>query len=117
MPSHLRNSRDLSGEQRQRNVEAGLSNLAGQRTVQHAEGKPSISRPGADEGLRTKHRSDSNGSQLPSNFSSFKVGDVNTSSLAVALFDCAANRSVVDGESRSNYRPVDYPSVEPSSNH
>ncbi|POW21836.1 hypothetical protein PSHT_01985 [Puccinia striiformis] len=110
MPSHLRNGRDLSGKQRQRNVKAGLSNIAGQRTVQRAEGKPSFSQPGADERPRTEHRSNSDGIQLPSHFSSAKVRHVNASSVAGGLL----NR-VVDGEPTSNYRRGDHLSVEPSS--
>ncbi|POW19193.1 hypothetical protein PSHT_04937 [Puccinia striiformis] len=67
-------------------------------------------RPGADERPRTKHRSNSDGSQLPSHFSSAKVGHVNASSIPGR----SLNRAV-DGEPRSNYRPGDHPPVEPTS--
>ncbi|KAI9629112.1 hypothetical protein H4Q26_018317 [Puccinia striiformis f. sp. tritici PST-130] len=77
MPSHLRNGRDLSGEQRRRDVEAGLSNIAGQRAVQRAQGKPSVPRTDANDQARNECRSNSDGGQLQGHVSCVKVGDVN----------------------------------------
>ncbi|KAI9623191.1 hypothetical protein H4Q26_014687 [Puccinia striiformis f. sp. tritici PST-130] len=114
MPSHLRNGRDLSGEQRRRDVEAGLSNITGQRAVQRAQGKPSVPRTDANEPARNECRSDSDGGQLQGHVSSVKVGDVNPSSNTGGSFDRTAKGSVGDGQPRDNYRPGDHSSVEPS---
>ncbi|KAH9458361.1 hypothetical protein Pst134EB_010665 [Puccinia striiformis f. sp. tritici] len=114
MPSHLRNSRDLSGEQRRRNVEANLPNLAGQRTVQRAEGKPSVSRPGAEERPRTGHRSDSDGNQLPSHFSSAKVGHVNPSTASGGPSNSTAVGSSSERRDERYQQPGNCPSVDPS---
>ncbi|POW19118.1 hypothetical protein PSHT_05059 [Puccinia striiformis] len=115
MPSHLRNGRDLSGEQRRRDVEAGLSNIAGQRAV-HRSGKafrPSNrrERPG-----RNECRSNSDGGQLQGHVSCVKVGDVNPVPIPVGSFDRTTKGSVGDGEPGSNCRPGDYSSLESSSN-
>ncbi|POW17448.1 hypothetical protein PSHT_06400 [Puccinia striiformis] len=116
MPSHLRNGRDLSGEQRRRDVEAGLSNIAGQRAVQRAQGKPSVPRTDANDQARNECRSNSDGGQLQGHVSCVKVGDVNPSSNTGGSFDRTTKGSVGDGEPGSNCRPGDYSSLESSSN-
>ncbi|KNF05997.1 hypothetical protein PSTG_00989 [Puccinia striiformis f. sp. tritici PST-78] len=115
MPSHLRNGRDLSGKQRRRNVEAGLPNTTRQRTFQCVEGEPPVPRTDSKEPARTEHRSYPDGDQLQGHISSVKVRDVNPSSPASRLFDGTANRSAVNKGPGNDYRPGEYPPVEPSS--
>ncbi|KAI9610033.1 hypothetical protein H4Q26_007027 [Puccinia striiformis f. sp. tritici PST-130] len=115
MPSHLRNGRDLSGKQRRRNVEAGLPNTTRQRTFQCVEGEPPVPRTNSKEPARTKHRSYPDGDQLQGHISSVKVRDVNPSSPASRSFDGTANRSAVNKGPGNDYRPGEYPPVEPSS--
>ncbi|KAI9603947.1 hypothetical protein H4Q26_003556 [Puccinia striiformis f. sp. tritici PST-130] len=55
------------------------------------------------------------GDQLQGHISSVKVRDVNPSSPASRSFDGTANRSAVNKGPGNNYRPGEYPPVEPSS--
>ncbi|KAI9607212.1 hypothetical protein H4Q26_005728 [Puccinia striiformis f. sp. tritici PST-130] len=81
MPSHLRNGRDLSGEQRRRNVKAGLTNPTGQRPFQRLEGQSPIHGTSSDERPGSEPRSRSDARQLQSHLLSTKIRNVHTGTL------------------------------------
>ncbi|KAI9607806.1 hypothetical protein H4Q26_005251 [Puccinia striiformis f. sp. tritici PST-130] len=109
MPSHLRNGRDLSGEQRRRYVEAGLPHPSGQRPVQRVEGQPPISQPSSDEGPGSESRSSSDPGQLPSHLFGVKIGNVDPSASSGGPSDrTAVGSNAVGGE--KNLEPLgNYP--------
>ncbi|KAI9604152.1 hypothetical protein H4Q26_003764 [Puccinia striiformis f. sp. tritici PST-130] len=74
MPSHLRNGRDLSGEQRRRYVEAGVANPTGQRPVQRVERQSPVCQSGSDERPRSEPRSGSDTRQLQSDLLALRLG-------------------------------------------
>ncbi|KAI9614582.1 hypothetical protein KEM48_005893 [Puccinia striiformis f. sp. tritici PST-130] len=81
MPSHLRNGRDLSGEQRRRNVKAGLTNPTGQRPFQRLEGQSPIRGTSSDERPGSEPRSRSDACQLQSHLLSTKIRNVHAGTL------------------------------------
>ncbi|KNE94952.1 hypothetical protein PSTG_11743 [Puccinia striiformis f. sp. tritici PST-78] len=81
MPSHLRNGRDLSGEQRRRNVKAGLTNPTGQRPFQRLEGQSPIHGTSSDERPGSEPRSRSDACQLQSHLLSTKIRNVHAGTL------------------------------------
>ncbi|KAI9612254.1 hypothetical protein KEM48_004270, partial [Puccinia striiformis f. sp. tritici PST-130] len=98
MPSHLRNGRDLSGEQRRRYVEAGVANPAGQRPVQRVERQSPVGQSGSDERPGSEPRSGSDTRQLQSDLLSFEIGDVYTGSFTSRPFDGTADGHTGAGE-------------------
>ncbi|KAI9603020.1 hypothetical protein H4Q26_002330 [Puccinia striiformis f. sp. tritici PST-130] len=83
MPLHLRNGRDLSGEQRRRLVESGLADFTGQRTFQRVKGQPPLLQPGPEERPGSEPRSSPDTCQLQSHLSSVGVGNVDPVPLPV----------------------------------
>ncbi|KAI9613666.1 hypothetical protein KEM48_003726 [Puccinia striiformis f. sp. tritici PST-130] len=99
MPSHLRNGRDLSGEQRRRYVEAGVANPTGQRPVQRVERQSPVCQSGSDERPRSEPRSGSDTRQLQSDLLGLEVGDVYAGSFTGRPFNGTADGLASVGES------------------